>query len=76
MFLTAELRTVDGRSLRVLVLQPKTFRSGKEGYHGQAKLVLNGQRYQAQCQLVAIRSNDSNSQPEPQRARSGDCAKA
>ena len=56
MFLTAETWTVDGQSLGVLVLQPKTFHSGKAGYHGQGKLTLDGRRYQAQTQLVAIAS--------------------
>ena len=41
MFLTAEIRTVDGQSLGVLLLKPKTFRSGKAGYHGQGKLTLD-----------------------------------
>ena len=54
MFLTAEIRTLEGNSLGVLVLKPKTFRSGKEGWFGQAKLEMDGQRYQVQCQLVAI----------------------
>jgi len=72
MFLTAEIRTVDGKSLGVLVLKRETFRSGKAGYHGQGKLTLDAQRFQAQCQLVAIRSNDPNAQPQPQKARSGD----
>jgi len=75
MFLTTKIRTVDGKSLGVLVLEPKTFRSAKAGYHGQGKLTLDGQRCQAQCQLVAIRGNDPNAQPQPQRARSGDGAK-
>ena len=54
MFLTAEIRTVDGQSLGALVLKEKVFRSGKAGYHGQGKLELNGVRFQAQAQLVAI----------------------
>lgn len=54
MFLTAELRTVDGQSLGVLVLKEKMFKSGKAGFHGVGKLELAGQRYQAQAQLVAI----------------------
>lgn len=54
MFLTCEFRTLDGESLGVLVLTEKTFRSGKSGFFGQAKLVVEGRRYQAQAQLVAI----------------------
>ncbi len=75
MFLTCEIRTVDGQSLGVLLLKEKVFKSGKDGWFGQGKLALNGQRYQAQAQLVAIRGNDSNAQPQPQKARSEDGAK-
>jgi len=75
MHLTCEIRTIEGTTLGVLLLRPKTFRSGKTGYHGQGKLTLGSQRYQAQCQLVAIRSNEPNAQPQPQKARSGDGAK-
>jgi len=53
--LTAAIRDErSGEIVGVLVLTPKTFASGKTGYHGQAKLVLGGARYQAQAQLVAI----------------------
>lgn len=41
MFLTAEIRTVDGQSLAVLVLKEKVFRSGKQGWFGQGKLTLD-----------------------------------
>lgn len=54
MFLTCEVRTVDGESVGVLVLSEKTFASGNKGYHGQAKLELDGARYQSQCQMVRI----------------------
>jgi len=43
-----------GGVVGVLVLQPKTFKSGKSGFFGQAKLEIAGKRYQAQAQLVAI----------------------
>ena len=57
--LTCEIRTLDGQSLGVLVLASKTFKSGKEGYFGQAKVVIEGTRYQCQAQLVAIASKPS-----------------
>ena len=57
--LTCEIRTLDGQSLGVLVLASKTFKSGKEGYFGQAKVTIEGTRYQCQCQLVAIASKPS-----------------
>lgn len=55
-YLTCEVRTLTGETVGVLVLKPKTFASGKEGYHGQGKLEHDGQRYQCQAQLVAIGS--------------------
>ena len=56
MHLTCEIRTIEGTTLGVLLLEPKTFKSGKTGYFGQAKLTLGSQRYQAQAQLVGIES--------------------
>ena len=58
--LTCEVRTLEGESIGVLVPQAKTFRSGKQGYHGQAKLTLDGQRYQCQAQMVAIAGKSEN----------------
>ena len=58
MFLTATVRTDTGESVGVLVLQPKTFASGKEGWHGQGKVVIDGIRYQTQAQLVRIAGQD------------------
>ncbi|MCL5025752.1 MAG: hypothetical protein M1531_04560 [Chloroflexi bacterium] len=55
MFLTATVRTEEGESVGVLVLNPKTFSSGKEGYFGQGKLAIGGKRYQSQVQLVEIK---------------------
>jgi len=52
--LTCEIRTLEGESLGVLLLETKVFASGKVGWHGQAKLVVDGERYQAQSQLVRI----------------------
>lgn len=54
MHLTCEIRTIEGTTLGVLLLAPKTFASGKVGYFGQSKLTLGSQRYQCQAQLVAI----------------------
>lgn len=56
MFLTAELRTVDGKSLGVIVLAEKQFRSGSVGFFGQTKVSIDGVRFQTQCQLVEIGS--------------------
>ena len=55
MILTAALRDDEGKALGMLILNPKTFATGSEGFHGQGKIVIDGKRYQAQCQLVAIK---------------------
>ena len=60
MILTATIRTDDGQAVGVLVLQPKTFKSGKAGFFGQGKIELEGQRYQAQAQLVEIAAKESD----------------
>lgn len=60
MFLTAEIRTVGGESLGLLVLKEKVFKSGREGWFGQGKVEVGGVRFQSQCQLVRI--------GEPERA--------
>lgn len=54
MHLTCEIRTIEGTTLGVLLLQPKTFKSGRKGYFGQGKIEMNGVRFQSQCQLVRI----------------------
>ncbi len=64
-FLTCEVRTLDGQSLGVMVLKARTFASGSRGFHGQAKLEVNGERLQCQCQAVVIGSG-------PQRQQGGD----
>lgn len=56
MFLTAEIRTVTGESLGVLVAAEKTFRTGSRGYYATGKVEIDGKRYQAQLQLVEIGS--------------------
>ena len=40
----------------VVLAEAKQFRTGSRGYHGQAKLVFDGKRYQVQVQLVEIGS--------------------
>jgi len=59
MFLTASIRTDEGAAVGVVVLADKVFSSGKPGYFGQAKIEIDGQRYQGQVQLVAIAAKDS-----------------
>ena len=64
MHLTVEIRTIEGTTLGVLLLQPKTFKSGKTGYFGQAKVTLGGQRYQCQAQMVAIAAKSDSGDAE------------
>lgn len=54
MILTVTIRSDDGQAIGALVLAEKTFASGKQGYFGQGKLVINGERYQCQAQMVRI----------------------
>jgi len=56
MFLTAEIRKIDGQTLGVLILNTKVFKSGKEGWFGQGKPKIDGVRHQAQIQAVEIAS--------------------
>ena len=52
--LICELRTTDGKHVGTLLLEEKTFRSGKKGYWGQGKLVIDDRRHQCQAQAVRI----------------------
>lgn len=54
MFLTATVRRDDGSAVGVIALKPKTFSSGRVGWHGTAKVAIGGDRFQAQCQVVKI----------------------
>lgn len=39
-----------------ITVEPKNFKTGSRGYHGQAKLEFNGERHQSQVQLTVIGS--------------------
>jgi hypothetical protein len=45
----------DGKPVGTLVLTGKVFTTGNVGFFGTGKLVVDGQRYQGQAQLAAIR---------------------
>ena len=62
MILTASIKAEDGQTVGMIVLDPKTFRTGSTGYFGMGKLTLDGKRYQAQVQLVAIGSKKADSE--------------
>ncbi len=65
MILSATIRDDSGQAVGMIVLQPKTFASGAGGYFGQTKLTIDGQRYQVQAHLVAIRAKDGEPEQTP-----------
>lgn len=42
----------EGKEIGVIPLNPKTFRTGSTGYHGNDKVEINGERYQVNFLLV------------------------
>lgn len=56
MNLVVEIKTTEGQPIAILTLAPKNFKTGSRGFYGQAKLAIEGKRYQAQVQLVEIGS--------------------
>lgn len=66
MILTVTIRDDDGQAVGVLVLNPKEFKSGKQGFFGQAKVTIAGTRYQCQCQAVRI------GEPQAAEAQTGE----
>lgn len=59
--LTAVIRDENsGQVIGVLVLQPKTFASGKQGFFGQAKLTIAGERFQAQAVKIDKKENTND----------------
>ncbi len=55
MIITAELKT-EGKLIATLIANPKEFKTGSRGFHGQGKIEIDGRRYQVQVQLVEIGS--------------------
>jgi hypothetical protein len=62
MYLTAELKLDNGQSVTVLTLPPKDFKTGSKGFYGNAKIEINGKRYQVQVQIVEIGSKNRQSE--------------
>lgn len=54
--LSAVIRNEDaeGKVVGLLALEEKVFSSGRRGFFGQGKVVIDGERYQMQAQLVKI----------------------
>jgi hypothetical protein len=59
MNLIVEIKTEQGQPLSTLVAAPKHFKTGSRGFHGQAKIEIDGKRYQTQVQLVEIGSKNA-----------------
>ncbi len=63
MNLTAEIKTEKGEDVGTLVLNPKQFKTGNAGFFAQGKLVIDGKRYQVQCQAVLIKGQGDAAEP-------------
>jgi hypothetical protein len=64
MNIIAELKTDDGKTLALLTLPPKEFKTGSRGYYANGKAEIDGKRYQIQIQLVEIGSKGKASEVE------------
>ena len=51
----ANIVSDNGTLVAVLPLDPKTFSTGNKGFYAHGKVIINGVKYQAQCQLVKIK---------------------
>ncbi len=58
MILIAEIKSGDGNVLNVMTLPPKEFKTGSKGFYANAKMDLDGKRYQVQIQMVEIGSKN------------------
>ncbi|NTV35611.1 MAG: hypothetical protein HGA53_01525 [Anaerolineaceae bacterium] len=56
----AELKTDEGKTLSILSLPAKEFKTGSKGYYANGKLEIDGKRYQVQIQLVEIGSKQKS----------------
>jgi hypothetical protein len=64
MNLIVEIKTSEGQPISVITVAPKAFKTGSRGYHGMAKIEMDGKRYQAQVQLVEIGSKAAPEEPK------------
>jgi len=60
MELIGTIRTDAGEAVGSVIVAPKAFDSGSDGFFGQRKLEWEGARYQVQMQLVRIGSKEEN----------------
>ncbi len=59
MALSAEIKTDKGEVIATFSLPAKEFKTGSRGYYANAKLEVDGKRYQVQVQLVEIGSKNA-----------------
>ncbi len=55
-YIAAELKDDQGRSVGLVSIPPKEFKTGSRGYYANQKVEIAGKRYQVQIQLVEIGS--------------------
>lgn len=65
MTLMVEIKTAEGETVGVLTVEPKNFKTGSRGFHGQAKILFNGKSYQTQLQMVEIGSKGAPQEEPP-----------
>ena len=67
MSLIVEIKTAEGQTIALLTVDPKNFKTGSRGYHGQGKVDFEGKKYQTQVQMVEIGSKGT---PAPSEEKS------
>jgi len=68
MFIIAELKDETGKTLGLISLPPKQFKTGSGGFYANTKVEVDGKRYQVQVQMVDIGSkNHAEEQEAPER---------
>jgi hypothetical protein len=56
MYIIADLKLDDGKSVGVITAPSKDFKTGSKGFFGNGKIDIDGKRYTVQIQLVEIGS--------------------
>jgi len=59
MFLIADLKTDADQRVGIINVLPKQFKTGSRGFYANAKVEIDGKRYQVQVQLVEIGSKNA-----------------
>ncbi len=69
--LIAELKNDSGKIVGVLMVEPKTFKTGSRGHYGNARLTIEGRKFQTSVQLVEIGSKASAGEDPTPGAEAG-----